>query len=372
MTLSRIESVLTWGLHLLIAVLLILVMWRADHWGMWLLAGAYAVVYLLGVVPRGPFSNQRLIWIGLLCLIWVGLIWDGPEPAYLAFPMFFIIVMHTTPLRSALIIAAITAIAIGSLAMHLGFSIGVVTGPILGAAVAWILGTCFQLLATTLKELVDARTAAIRASKSAGELAERARIAGEIHDTVAQGLSSIQMLLHAAEKRVTDPQALAQIQLARHTTADNLAETRNIIAALQPHPLVGATLPVALARVAANTPMGERMSFAVDGTARQLPDQMEADIVRIAQTLVGNVLRHSRAEHAKMTLTYQPDQVLLDVLDDGIGFAAAEVRRQSSVGLPTAQGRAEKYGGTLTIETAPGVGTGISVCIPHLERTNND
>lgn len=372
MTLSRIESVLTWGLHLLIAVLLILVLWRADHWSMWLLAFAYATFYLLGVIPRGPLFNHRLLWIVLLCTIWIGLIWDGPEPAYLAFPMFFLIVLHTSPLRSALIIALITAIAIAALSVHLGFSVGVVTGPALGAAVAWILGTCFQLLATTVKELVDARTAAIRASKSAGELAERARIAGEIHDTVAQGLSSIQMLLHAAEKRVSDPQALAQLQLARQTTAENLAETRNIIAALQPQPLVGATLPVALARVAANTPMGERISFAVDGMARQLPDQMEADIVRIAQTLVGNVLRHSQAQSAKMTLTYQPDQILLDVLDDGIGFDVPAVLSGSSVGLPTAQKRAEKYGGSIIIESSPGAGTGISLCIPHLERTSHD
>ncbi|WP_053546173.1 sensor histidine kinase [Corynebacterium deserti] len=364
-TLNRIEHVLAWGLHLLITVLLILVCWRASHWGVWVLSFAYGIVYVLGVVPNPPFKSHRLLWFALLSVLWASLIWDGPEPAYLVFPMFFLIVLITSPLRSALIVALLTAIAIATLAMHLGFSVGVVTGPILGAIIAWVLGISFQLLAQTLKELVDARATAIRASKSAGEQAERARIAGEIHDTVAQGLSSIQMLLHAAEKRIEDPQALAQVRLARETTANNLAETRNIIAALQPQPLVGADLQVALARLASTTPLGQRLSFEVDGVPRALPDDLEAEILRIAQTLVGNVLRHAEATSAKMTLTYQDDQVLLDVIDDGRGFDVADVLRTPSVGLPTAQRRAEKIGGSLIIESTPGHGTGISVRVPH-------
>lgn len=334
-----------------------------------MLVAGYGVVYVLGVMPRTPFNQHRLVWFILLSLLWASLIWDGPEPAYLVFPMFFLVVMITTPMRAAIAIVVLTAIAVVTLSMHLGFSVGVVTGPLLGALVAWVLGTCFQLLTHTLKELVDARASAIRASKSAGEQAERARIAGEIHDTVAQGLSSIQMLLHAAEKRVEDPQALRHIQLARQTTAENLAEIRNIIAALQPTPLVGADLPIALARLSSTTPLRERISFEVDGTPRVLPDEMEAEIVRIAQTLLGNVVRHSDARSAKMTLTYQEDQILLDVLDDGKGFDIAEMMRRKSVGLPTAQRRAEHLGGSLIIESTLGAGTGISARIPYQQRS---
>lgn len=364
-TIARIERVLIWGLHLLIAVLLVLVCWRASHWGVWVLAFGYGVVYVAGVVPNSPFKNHPMAWFLVLSLLWASLIWDGPEPAYLVFPMFFLAVLITTPLKSAIIIAMLTAIAVVTLAMHLGFSVGVVTGPILGALVAWVMGTCFQLLAQALKELVDARASAIRASKSAGEQAERARIAGEIHDTVAQGLSSIQMLLHAAEKRVDDPQALSHIRLARQTTADNLAETRQIIAALQPTPLIGADLPVALARLSSTTPMGQNITFEVDGSPRVLPDAMEAEIVRIAQTLLGNVVRHAQADSAKMTLTYQDDQILLDVIDNGQGFDVAEVIRKKSIGLPTAQRRAEGLGGTIIIESTIGSGTGISARFPY-------
>ncbi|BAU96344.1 two-component system sensor histidine kinase [Corynebacterium suranareeae] len=371
LTIARIEHALTWGLHFLVAILLVLVCWRASHWGVWVLVACYSVVYVAGVIPTSPFRTHRMGWLIVLSILWASLIWDGPEPAYLVFPMFFLCVMITTPLKSAILIAVLTAIAVVTLAMHLGFSIGVVTGPILGALVAWVLGTCFQLLTQTLKELVDARASAIRASKSAGEQAERARIAGEIHDTVAQGLSSIQMLLHAAEKRVDDPQALSHIQLARQTTAENLAETRNIIAALQPTPLIGADLPVALARLTSTTPMGQHISFEVDGNPRVLPDHMEAEILRVAQTLVGNVVRHSKAEQAKVTLTYQDDQVLLDVLDNGQGFDVAEVMRRQSVGLPTAQRRAEGLGGRLIIESTIGSGTGISARFPYPTRSQN-
>lgn len=368
LTLDRINGIhatLRWGLHLLIGVLLVLVLWRAGHWSMWVPAGLFLIIYLGGSLPAGPLRQHPLVWVLSLSLAWVGMIWDGPEPAYLAFPMFFLIVMVSTPVFSAVLVLLITALAIASLGWHLGWSVGVVTGPVLGALVAWTLGTGFLLLGQTVTELVDARAVALEASHTAGEMEERARIAGEIHDTVAQGLSSIQMLLHAAEKRVEDPQALAQLQLARETTAENLVETRNIIAALQPQPLVGATLPVALARIASTTPLGAAVSFDIDGVPRELPEAIDHDLLRIAQTLLGNVVRHSGATQAKMTLTYQPEQVLLDVIDNGRGFDPAEIAAESQgFGLPTARRRLRERGGTLSIESTPGDGTGISARMP--------
>lgn len=332
---------------------------------MWIPAVPFILIYFAGSLPGGYLRNRPLMWLTLLTLAWMVMIWDGPEPAYLAFPMFFLIVMVTSPVISAVFILVITAIAIAALAGHLGWSVGVVTGPILGALVAWTLGTGFRLLGQTVTELVDARATALEASRTAGELEERTRIAGDIHDTVAQGLSSIQMLLHAAEKRVDDPQALAQLKLARETTAENLVETRNIIAALQPQPLVGATLPVALARIASTTPMGSAITFDIDGVPRELSAQIDHDLLRIAQTLLGNVVRHSGATQSKMTLTYQPDQVLLDVIDNGQGFDPVEIADTSQgFGLPTARRRLMELGGTLSIESTPGGGTGISARIP--------
>lgn len=368
LTLDRINGIhaaLRWGLHLLIAALLVLVLWRAEHWSMWIPAAAFILSYLAGSLPGGYLSTRPLMWLTLLTLAWMAMIWDGPEPAYLAFPMFFLIVMATTPVISAMFILVITAIAIAALAGHLGWSVGVLTGPLLGALVAWTLGTGFRLLGQTVTELVEVRATALEASRTAGELKERTRIAGDIHDTVAQGLSSIQMLLHAAEKRVDDPQALAQLRLARETTAENLVETRNIIAALQPQPLVGASLPVALARIASTTPMGNAITFDIDGVPRELSEQIDHDLLRIAQTLLGNVVRHSGATQAKMTLTYQSDQVLLDVIDNGHGFNPEEITDTSKgYGLPTARRRVMELGGTLSIESTPGDSTGISARIP--------
>ena len=72
-----------------------LVCWRASHWGVWVLAFGYGVVYVAGVVPNSPFKNHPMAWFLVLSLLWASLIWDGPEPAYLVFPMFFLAVLIT-------------------------------------------------------------------------------------------------------------------------------------------------------------------------------------------------------------------------------------------------------------------------------------
>lgn len=114
-------------------------------------------------------------------------------------------------------------------------------GPIIGAAVAVAIGLGYQALyreaaerGRLIDELMNTREELASTSRDAGKFAERERLAAEIHDTVAQGLSSIQMLLHAAERADPDSPAIRQISLARETAADSLAETRQLIAELTP------------------------------------------------------------------------------------------------------------------------------------------
>src|SRR5699024_533254 len=189
-----------------------------------------------------------------------------------------------SPRISAVVVAALTLGVVTILVGHIGWNIGAVTGPSIGAAVAWTLGVGFQLLhreatakARALDALVAAREDALASSRKAGEADERMRLAGDIHDTVAQGLSSIHMLLTAVESQLAgsspagtseaggEPDSggirvaaqhragqpeieavhqrmLTQVRLARTTASENLAETRRIIAALQPAPLDGAAL----------------------------------------------------------------------------------------------------------------------------------
>lgn len=307
------------------------------------------------------------VWVFLVLLSWVWVLVESASAGFVAFALFFLAINTLRPKVAVPTVLIVAAIAIYGLGRHNGWTIGGVVGPLVGALVACVLGFGFLQLRREAFERS-------RASKLAGEVGERARLAGEIHDTVAQGLSSIQMLLHSLERRVhvhgiDDPELWRDFALVRQTADDNLQETRRIIAALQPGPLMDATLPVALARVVSGTPLGQRLSFTADGTPRALGEQLDSALIRITQSLVANVVQHSGAERARVTLTYEPAHVSLDVVDNGCGFDPVAMERQSrskssAEGLAGVKTRAEALGGELSVETAPGQGCGVSVRVP--------
>lgn len=296
------------------------------------------------------------------------------DAGFLAFPLFFALTHALGGWRSVAAVGVLTVITIVGLTLHTGLAVGPLLGPIMGAGVALAVGLGFRMLiaesqarAEAIAELIDAKARATAMAREAGELAERTRLAGEIHDTVAQGLSSIQLLLHSAERRASklaDPELVNLLETARHTAATNLEETRRIIAALQPEPLAGSDLPVAMARVVSTTPMGPNVDFVIDGAPTALPAEVEAAILRITQTLLANVQQHARASGARVTLTYAADETSLDVVDNGVGFDPATIR-PGSYGLAGARRRASEVGGTLVVESAPGAGTGVRVHIPR-------
>lgn len=392
--LGRIWRWLRVCLDLLITVLLVFVALRgvatadAGHLSpaTWLWLVAFAIVYAIGRMQ--PDDGPRW-WLPAVIACFTGLAWTSPDGVWLAFPLFFLVLQAVAGWYAVALVGVLTALAIGTIAWHGGWSVGGVAGPVLGAAVALMVGLGFRMLlreATTRAEAIDellaARADVAEMSRRAGELDERARLASDIHDTVAQGLSSIQLLLHSAEasardhgdeSRTPDDRAasaertIGQIRMAREVAADNLRETRRIIAALQPGALTGADLPVALARICAATPAtadGDPATFSVDGDPRPLPADVEAALVRIAQASIANVARHARADRCAVTLTYQPVSVSLDVVDDGVGFDPAAAPPSGAVGIAGVRRRMAALGGTVSIESAPGSGCGVSVHVP--------
>lgn len=392
--LGRIWRWLRVCLDLLIAVLLVFVAVRgiatadAGHLSpaTWLWLVAFAIVYAIGRMQ--PDDGPRW-WLPAVIACFTGLAWTSPDGVWLAFPLFFLVLQAVAGWYAVALVGVLTALAIGTIAWLGGWSVGGVAGPVLGAAVALMVGLGFRMLmqeATTRAEAIDellaARADVAEMSRRAGELDERARLAADIHDTVAQGLSSIQLLLHSAEASARDhddpardagdraaagARTLDHVRMARQVAADNLRETRRIIAALQPGALAGADLPVALARVCAATPAtagGDPATFTVDGDARPLPADVEATLVRVAQASIANVARHARATRCTVTLTYQPDSVSLDVVDDGIGFDPAADPPPGAVGIAGVRRRMDALGGQLVIESAPGSGCGVSVRVP--------
>ena len=193
-------------------------------------------------------------------------------------------------------------------------------------------------------------------------LEERARVAREMHDTVAQGLTGIVTQLEVAEELTAagDP-VRGRIATARRLARDSLVEVRRSIEALRPGPLRDARLGEAVERavVAWREEHGVPASCTVTGDARLLPVGTEVAVLRAAQEALANAGRHARASRVDVTLSYMEDVVVLDVVDDGAGFDPS-VR---GFGLTAMEERVALLGGTVTVESTPGGGTAVNVTL---------
>ncbi|MET1052672.1 MAG: sensor histidine kinase [Mycetocola sp.] len=391
--LTPVFAGLRWSLHLLLIGLLALVMVRATLMNAPNVAAVHgASVVMLAVYLGGAYLAHRRpdlvskawtgrVWVLALSLVWLVLVVLSQDAAFIVFPLFFLYLQLLPTQVAILAVAVSTAVTVTAVGLHAEFTIGGVLGPMIGAGVAVAIGLGYRALYREAEErqaligaLVETRDELAIAERAAGVLAERERLAREIHDTVAQGLSSIQLLLHAAERLDGERPGIDQLRLARQTAADSLVDTRRIIAELTPPALDDRTLPGALRRLAAQTEHTLRAAgastavhFQLVGDAVPLPMSVDATLLRIAQGAIANVARHASASRAELTLTYQPDSVTLDVVDNGAGFdpdAAAGALRSTSFGLTAIRQRVSALGGTLSVESAPGEGTALAATIP--------
>ncbi|MBB4914564.1 sensor histidine kinase [Streptosporangium saharense] len=208
--------------------------------------------------------------------------------------------------------------------------------------------------AALIGELVESRAEVARLSAERGAAAERERLAGEIHDTLAQGFTSIVMLLQQPDER--------RIGLAVRTARENLAEARALVAALGPAPLDGSTLEEALGRMVSR--FGEELavaaSFEVTGQARPMWTGAEVVLLRAAQEALANVRRHAHASAVTVTLVHLPSATRLTVRDNGVGLGSFG----EGYGLRGMRVRAEQVGGSLTLTAADGGGTVLEITVP--------
>jgi len=213
----------------------------------------------------------------------------------------------------------------------------------------------------------------VEEGRQIGVLAERQRLAREIHDTLAQGFTSIVMHLEAAEQALpASPETvLSHIDWARGTARESLAEARRVVWALRPDILEGASLPEAIEHLVGrwSEESGVTTSADVTGAARPLPTHTEATLLRAVQEALANVRKHARASNVAVTLSYMADMVALDVRDDGIGFDPTQASKDNGrvsggFGLAAMRERVEQQGGKLIIESAPGEGATLVVELP--------
>ena len=201
----------------------------------------------------------------------------------------------------------------------------------------------------------------------AGTLAERQRLAGEIHDTLAQGFSSVIMLLQAAEAGLgpdTPDPARRQISLAAETARENLAEARGLVAALAPADLASGNLPGALRRVTERlgAEAGIEVTFTEDGEPRPLPATLDVVLLRVAQEALANVRKHAEARTVRVSLRYTGSAVSLQVSDDGRGFAVDGAT--SGYGLRGMRERLGQVNGRIEVTSGPGAGTCVRAEVP--------
>lgn len=230
-------------------------------------------------------------------------------------------------------------------------------------------------LEVTLAENAALHEQLMAHAREAGVHDERERMAREIHDTLAQGLTGIITQLRAAEHAGDDAAGRS-----RHTEAaiklagESLTEARRSVHALRPEMLQTARLSEALAGVAGRWSALHEIPVEVmtTGTARPMTLETEVALLRTAQEALANVAKHAAATRVGVTLSYMEHEVALDVRDDGGGFDpgglggdadGARVDR-GGFGLVAMRQRIEGLSGRLQVESEPGGGTGVSACVP--------
>ncbi|MDX3755832.1 sensor histidine kinase [Streptomyces mirabilis] len=206
-------------------------------------------------------------------------------------------------------------------------------------------------------------------AREAGVADERRRLAAEIHDTIAQGLTGIIAQLQVVANTPDPGAARVHLGRASELARQSLGEARRSVHNLAPAALEHDGLPEALKKTVADWARrtGVRADFTLTGTAEHLHEEISATLLRIAQEALSNASRHARAARLGVTLSFMGDEVTLDVRDDGRGFDPAAVPERTGnggFGLDGMRARAERVAGSLTLESEPGRGTAVSARVP--------
>ncbi len=352
-----------------------------DARGFAVLAGA--LVLGLAYATRGLVRGTTwwpTVWVTGMVVLWGALTAVAPSFAWCAVPVAFA-VLQVLPFGWAVgcVVAMTVLLTAAWQRITDGFDPVQVAGPI-GVALVTVLAYRALDLETRARQalvdqLVEAQAELAEEQHRTGALAERTRLSREIHDSVGQGLSSINLLLQAAEQAwAAQPEtARGHVRTAAATARDGLDEVRRVVRDLAPAELTDdadtAALAAALERAAAESTLataGLDVAVRVHGTPVPVPPEVAAALVRTARGALANVREHAAAGRVALTLTYQLDEVVLDVRDDGRGFNPALVRPSGTRGrgLAGIRERAAGLGGRTEVESAPGEGTTVSVSFP--------
>ena len=347
-------------------------------------AGWYVGGLLLGARTRD--AALAAWWLAGLSLIWAGTVAVSAEFVWLAFPLWLLAGFVLRLPWAIAFSAAILAVVIAAPLLHSGAtSYANVIGPVVGGVFAFGIARGYLELVRDGRErrrliaslvAAQAETAQLqdelaRTQRESGAGIERTRISRDIHDTVAQSLSSIGMLARAARAGAEPAMADALDQIDR-LSRDGLTDARRIVNAMAPAELEGSALGDALRRMLARLEedTGIRTDLRLDEGLPALSMGAEVALLRTAQSALANVRAHAGASRVVVTMADAGDAIRLDVADDGVGFDATRWERAarrpdgSGYGLRAMRARLRELGGDLDIESAPGDGVALSASLP--------
>lgn len=339
---------------------------------------------------RARAHGAAVWWLVGFAAVWIAAVAVSPEFVWIAF-LLWLLAGHLLPLRWGLVFSGVVfaVVVLGPIVHHGATSYANIFGPLIGGIFAFGISRGYlqllrdaaereRLLSSLTRaqhEMAELQDELALAQREAGAIAERTRISRDIHDTVAQGLSSIRLLAHAGAARSTDAEAARTLTQLEDLAGSSLGDVRRIVAALAPAELDQNGLAEALERMLERTEQeaGQqsplRTELHVDESLPALPTPVEVALLRTAQSALANVRLHAKASRVVVSLIDDAGSVRLDIIDDGTGFDLPGWERDvesgsSSYGLRFIRARLRELGGGLDIESAPGEGTAISVSVP--------
>ena len=354
-TTNRILTFLRVSLHVLVAVLL-LVGVVSSGWNPLAICMAvpFALLYMAGTVAYNEgkrFPRAAMYtWLAAVLALWVVMALHAAEFVWLEFPL-VILVSVVLPTWSGIAVAALLLAFTLSVTVP-GAGIGGVVGPLLGTVLALLIYHSYRALRAEADhykhlayELQATHMELAAAEHASGVLEERARLSREVHDTIAQGLSSIVLLGRTLDKQITEPGAKQILDTIRATASDNLAEARRFVAvnAGPAEPLPRRLEERARGAEGRQQALGQRLT--VDLNVEDVPEPAAGVAHDVGEPLAHDSLDDAGATRAVVTVEKLGDVATVDVFDNGRGITGPE-----GYGLRGLRARVAEVGGTLSVE----------------------
>lgn len=365
------------ALHLITVLLAVVTAFRAAAVGVPLLPALLLPGIFLGWYGAGAaFASGRFArwWLFGLGVIWFVMLAVSAEFVWLSFPLLLLAGHLLRAWASIAFAVPVLAAAILAPILHQSsITFAHIAGPLLGGGFALAISLGYdallrdaverdRLIASLVRardEMAALQEELVQTQREAGATHERTRLARDLHDTIAQELSSMAILA-----RSEDVERMPQIEsLAQHS----LTDLRRIVAALAPAELEGSALAAAIERMldALRSDTGIDVSLEIDPALSALPTPVEVVFLRVAQSALANVRQHSDANAVRVGLAMAEGSARLTVADDGVGFSEpAAAPGGSSYGLSAMRSRLHEFAGELQVRSATGEGTVLIASVP--------